>query len=321
VVVAPSDASIFSAQAFAFGEANQTSDAALLSRSLPAGGGDSFYDLTPSGGPAMRGWIDVIGDQLDPELPFGTARFTSTSGGVEGGADLAIGPGRLGAALAYESSHYSDDAGGRANQDLVRGSLYGSVTLGRVGFSADLSYAHGSESTGRASGLGASTSSRGVSEIGGAFQAAAPFDAGSLRLTPMAGVLISDISAPAFAEHNGASAAFAVTGTAARGTFVSPYASLALSRSFTTASGMQVTPDAEIGYRYDALAAGLSQALIAADGTVFAGNRLGLDRNSALVGASLTAHKRPLTVFVRYRAAFSTNWRDNSVSAGLRVAF
>jgi outer membrane autotransporter protein len=321
VVVAPTDASIFSAQAFAFGESNQTSDAALLWRSLPDGGGNSFYDLTPTGGPTTRGWIDVIGDQLDPDLPFGTARFSTTSGGVEGGADVAIGPARLGAALAYESSHYSDNAGGRGNQNLVRGSLYGSVTLGSVGFSADLSYAHGSESNARASGLGVSSSSRGVSEVSGAFQAAAPFDVGPLRLTPMAGVLISDISAPAFAEHNGANAAFAVTGAASRGTFVSPYATLALSRSFTTASGAVVTPDAEVGYRHDALAAGLSQSLVAADGTVFAGNRIGLDRNSALVGASLTAHKGPLTVFVRYRAAFASNWRDNSINVGLRVAF
>ncbi|HEX3915996.1 MAG TPA: hypothetical protein VHW60_01570 [Caulobacteraceae bacterium] len=56
---------------------------------------------------------------------------------------------------------------------------------------------------------------------------------------------------------------------------------------------------------------------MASDGTVFAGDRVGLDCNSALVGASLTAHKGPLTVFVRYRAAFSSNW----VRAGLCVAF
>lgn len=59
------------------------------------------------------------------------------------------------------------------------------------------------------------------------------------------------------------------------------------------------------------------RASLASDGTVFAGDRVGLDCNSALVGASLTAHKGPLTVFVRYRAAFSSN----SVRAGLRVAF
>jgi hypothetical protein len=263
----------------------------------------------------------VVGDRLDPELRYGTPGFAVTSGGLEGGADVAIGPARAGAAFAYENGHYSDATGGSANQDLVRASLYGSVSLGSVGLSAAVSYAHGSERLARASGLGASTAARGVSEVSGGFQAAAPFAWGPLRVSPIAGILIADIRAPAFVEHNGANAAFAVRATSASGTFVSPYVSVGLSRSFTASGGAQVTPDVDVGYRYDGLAAGLSQTLVASDGTAFTGARLALDHNSALVGAGLTAHKDMLTVFVRYRAAFSSDWRDNSVHVGVRLAF
>lgn len=315
-MVAPRDPAIFSQAAFAFAEANQDAARSLLGRTRPDGGGDTFYNLAPDGGPQARGWMDVTGQALDP------AGFRSTSGGVEGGGDVDLGAGlRLGGALAYESAHLTDGDGGSANQDIVRVSLYGSQTLGAVGLSASLSYAHAGERFDRAAGFGQAASSRGVDDVAGAVQASLPFQTGGTWVTPAAGVLISDLSAAAFAETDAASAAFALTGPAAHGTAVSPYVAIGLSHAFATVSGAEITPDVEVGYRYDALASGLSQTLIAADATSFAGNRAGLQRSSALLGASLTAHRANWTGFLTYRASVAGDWNNQSISAGLRLAF
>jgi hypothetical protein len=140
-------------------------------------------------------------------------------------------------------------------------------------------------------------------------------------VTPAVGVLVSDVSAAAFSEIDPVSAAFALNGAAAHGTAVSPYATVGFSHAFATPGGAEITPDVDVGYRYDALASGLSQTLIAADGTVFLGNRADLQRSSALLGASLTAHQGRWTGFVSYRASVAGDWNDQSVRAGLRVAF
>jgi hypothetical protein len=167
----------------------------------------------------------------------------------------------------------------------------------RSRLSAALSYAHGWDRTRRASGLGDSTASLGGDEYTAAFQAAAPFEAQGLVATPAVGRLASSLNSGAFQERNAANAAFAVSGPGASVTLVSPFAVLGLSHAFTTARGAVVTPDVLLGYRYDAAADDIRVALIALDGTVFRGAGVGLNPNSALVGASLTAHNGPWSSF------------------------
>jgi uncharacterized protein with beta-barrel porin domain len=319
--VAPRDARIFSAQDFVFAERNQDSVSALMGRTRPDGGGDTFYDLGGESGPAARGWMQVVGGFIDPGS-VDHASFNANSGGIEGGADVALGgQTRLGGAVGYEASSLSDSDGGQASQDTLRLSLYASQTLGAVGLSAAVSYAHGWDDTDRASGLGDSVSKRGADEVTGAVQLAAPFSAGEVRLSPVAGVLVSSISSGAFLERNVLNAAFAVSGASSSATVVSPYATIGVSREFTTAHGVQLTPAAEVGYRYDASADGLAQTLFATDGTAFFGNQVRLDRNSALLGVSLTAHQGQWTGYLKYQASVSGNWSDQSLQAGLRMAF
>jgi hypothetical protein len=316
VVVPPRDAALFSDAAFVFAETNQDAARSLLARTEPDGGGDSFYDLAPDGGTRVRGWMDVTGSRIDP------AAFTATTGGIEGGADVDLGGGfRLGGALAYDSSHLTDADHGSADQTEVRGGVYASQTVAGVGFSASLSYAHGSESFDRRTGFGVATSSRGVDDLVGAVPAAAPFQLSGSQVTPEVGLLISDVSAGAFAETDGKNSAFALTGASAHGVAISPYATVALSHAFTTQGGVVIRPDVEVGYRYDEVATGLSQTLVAADGTVFPGNRAGLQRSSALLGAGFTAHQGRWTGFVNYRASVAGDWNNQAFSAGLRFAF
>jgi hypothetical protein len=319
MVIAPTDAGLFSASAFAFAEANQDAVSSLLGRTRADGGGDSFYDLD-AGGPAARGWIQFVGQVIDPPSADGS-RFRVVSGGLQGGADLTLGNGlRLGAALGYQDGSLHDSNGGAAQQSLVQASLYASQTLGPLGVSAVVTYAHGWDDTHRATGVGAASASRDLDEVSGAVEVSAPFAAGGLQVTPAAGVTFFEVRTSRFQEAS-AAPGFAVTGGATHGSGASPYAQVGLSHAFTTASGVTLTPDVVVGYRYDAAAVGLHQTLIAADGTVFSGARLALSRDSALVGASLTAHHEGWTAFVKYRATVAGDWSDQSVQAGVRIAF
>ena len=293
----------------------------LLGRTLPDGNGNSFYNIDPPAGTTIV-WAKVLGSWLDAGHAPGMPGFSAEAGGLEAGGDLAVGQGgRLGAAIGYEAIGLSDSADGSASEDILRVSLYGSHGLGPIGLSAVLSYAHGWDRTDRASGLGPSTASLSDDEYTAAVQAAAPFVSQGFAVTPAVGLLVSSLNSGAFQERNGANAAFAVSGPGTSVTLVQPYAVLGLSRAFTTAQGTVVTPDVQLGYRYDAAADHLRTTLIALDGTVFPGVGLGLNPNSALVGASLTAHNGAWSGFVRYRATLSSNWTNQSVEAGFRWVF
>ena len=318
--MAPRDARVFSAQAFAFAQANQDSVGALLSRTRADGGGNSFYEIAP-GGPSIRGWMQVAGSVIDPPSGDGS-QFRATSAGLEGGADGALGDdARLGAAIGYQVANLSDSLGGHANDRMLRVSLYGSKTFGTIGVSGALSYAHGWEQTARASGIGPSFSSRGSDQFTGAIQVSAPFQSGGVTITPAAGVLFSRLTSGAFVETNAVISAFAVSGGAARLTTTSPFVVVGLSRQFTAGGGVELTPNLELCYRYDASAGGMAQTLVAADGTVFFGNQVRLDRNSALLEVSLTAHQGQWTGFAKYRANVAGNWNNQSFQVGLRAAF
>ena len=142
-----------------------------------------------------------------------------------------------------------------------------------------------------------------------------------MSITPAAGVLISGVSGGAFSETNPLSAAFAVTGTDQSRTLVSPYAVIGVSHAFTSGDGMVVAPGIQVGYRYDAAAQGGRVTLVAPDGTVFDNIQFERNRNSALVGASVTASQGRWTGFVKYRASLSSNWTDEAVEAGFRLGF
>lgn len=320
--IGPLDGTLFSAAAFAFGQANEDDAARLLGRTLPGGGGNTFYNFGPLDGPAARVWMDGIGSNIDAQPALGAPRFHSGAAGVEGGVDMTPGAGwRLGADLGYQSQSLTDSTGGAASGNLVRGGLYASDTLGLLGLSATLSYAHDNEDFARAPGFGAALSSRGIDEVTGAVQASGSFAVGPAVITPAAGAIIADVWGAAFQEIDARSAAFALAGAPLSFVTVSPFVTAGLSRQFMTEGGVAFTPDADVGYRYDEGARGAAQTLIAPDGTVFADNRARLDPNTLLIGASLTAHKGAWSAFVKYRADIASGWSDQSVQGGMRIAF
>ena len=134
-------------------------------------------------------------------------------------------------------------------------------------------------------------------------------------------MLIARQTGGAFSESNALAPAFAVSGAPQSANFVSPYASLGFSHAFTDASGLALTPDLQVSYRYDAAAVGERVTLVASDGTLFAGNQIGLGRSSAIIGASVTAHRGVWTAFVRYQGSAAGDWSWQSIQGGVRLAF
>ena len=112
-----------------------------------------------------------------------------------------------------------------------------------------------------------------------------------------------------------------MTGSSQALTTVSPYADVGFSHTFVMPGGLAVTPDVLLGYRYNSGAQGQNVTLVAADGTNFSGERVGLRKSTGLLGASLTATQGGWSAYVKYRADFAQGWTDQSLSLGMRLAF
>ncbi len=276
--------------------------------------------MADTGGDKGRAWIELDSSTLRGDA---SGTFHADDAGVQAGVDATLpGSARVGAALGYDESWLRDGYGGTGREQVFRASLYGSVIAGPIGVSGMVSWAHAWDDTGRATGAGDAGASRGTDAFTGAVQAAAPFSVQGLTFTPAAGVIITRLNGPSFAETDPvADGAFAVTGQGAGTTFVSPFAKVGVSTAFKSASGVTWTPEMELGYRRDEAAEGAAFTLTAVDGTAFAGNRIGLGKGAALMGAGLTAHRTGWTVFIKYRAEVAGTWTNQSLAAGLRIAF
>ena len=315
MVVPPHDRQLFSSQALVFAQTNLNALSGLLLRSLSTEAGDRFDNATAG---ASGGWVRLGGSWLSASDPFRAVDY-----GLAAGGDAAVGrDGRLGATIGYDSATLTDSTGGSTSQQSVSVSLYGSQDAGGAVISAAVSYAHAWNNSRRATGAGPVTASWGSDAFTGGAQIAVPLSLAGFAVTPIAGVVVSNISSPAFTEHDGQLHGFGVRAGATNFTGVEPFAAVDLARPFTTGGGTTITPDVMVGYRYDrAAASGGGQTLTAADGTVFAGNGLSLNPNTAIVGAGLSAQKNHFNAFVRYDATVSSNWSDQSVTAGIRLSF
>lgn len=322
VAVAPTDSRIYSAQTFAFASANEGAAMELLGRTEADGGGNTFYNLGINQGQKVRSWMEVGGDQITADARGSTTHFRSNSGVIQAGADAAVGDmGRFGVSLGYQRFTLDDSAGGRATTDAIRASIYGSYSLGPVGVSAMAGYAHGFDTTQRETGIGPATAQRGTNQWLAAGQLSLPVTLSAIRVTPTVGAIVSRITGGNFSEDGAVVEAFRVTGEILHRTFVSPFVKLGVSTVFETAGGGQWIPDVSVGYRRSNVAIGTDYVLVAADNTRFAGNRVDLDRNTVLVGASLTAHRGAWTGAFKYRGQFASGRQDNQGSFVLRYAF
>lgn len=320
VVVAPADATLYSAQALAFADKNTLAAIGLLNRTLADGGGNTFFNMATEPGPRVRLWTELSGDGLGASARDDRPRFQASDVSWVVGGEATMGASaRLGTALAYDHADIGDGAGGRGEAQSVRASLYGSQPIGPAAVAGALGYSQAWMETRRQTGLGLADSDHTESDTFGALQIAAPLQAGDLLVTPVVGAVISRLQGEGFQEK-APQAAFAVTGRQQAQVRLTPYALLGLTRSFQGPGQILWTPDAQFGFRWDRTASGSAFTLVAADGTAFEGNRALIHSESVTVGAGLTAHKDRWTAFARYRGVLASDWNEQTFTIGFRLA-
>lgn len=322
MLVAPNDGEFFSRQATALALSSQADAMGLLGRMRAEGDGNSLFNHDAAVDPAARSWMQLRYQDLDVESASDQVGFGARASATQVGTDVTLGQGtRLGLAVGVDNAWMRDSAGSHGRSDVTRVALYGSQLIGRLGVSAMLGHANARERAWRQTGIGQAYSSRGTDATTAALQLALPLQLGQVQLTPVAGVVATRLSGGGFAETGDVPDAFRISGKAVRETLVSPYAALGLSRNFDQASGIRWTPELQLGYRRAQAGQGQRYALLAAEGTLFDGNRDAISRDVGEVGAGLTAHRGAWTLSLVWRGQWADGWSDQQGTLSLRTTF
>jgi autotransporter-associated beta strand protein len=332
IVVRPKDNGLFGAQLTTLAGLADDSVRSLIGEAGLAGAGRN-RDCAPGDAAATSGllddapcaaggWLHVHGGAESTE-----GLYHSSTGGFLAGIDRPVGDHGLtaGVAVGYDQNWLHDWRGGEGGEEVLRLALYASQTIGETRLDAAFYYGHDWAHTDRLAGPTIVRTPHSGEEFGGGEQASVPIALDGLAdgaLRAAAGVRFAIVAANGFAETApGALAAFAVTGRATTFSSVLPFAGLEFSHRFVTDSGVAITPEVTAGYQYQAADTGKSLALVAADGTVFASNAIGLDRNSALLDAKFGIGRESWRFFADYSANLSGNWTNQSLMAGFRLIF
>jgi uncharacterized protein with beta-barrel porin domain len=347
-VIAPRDDSIFSAQSQALATDAQQTTSLLLDKAVLGGNaGNETCAAAAQVSPASSspngineqarlasalgsgfcqagGWIEATGSFMNAGASGGASGYSADTAGFMAGLDRLVDTSgtRLGFAIGYDQIFLNDDSGGSGSMGVTHLALYGSQPVGPITLAGVFGYGQASNTTSRATGVGNLSESNNNNIISGGVQASTNVSLGQFALLPEAGLRVASVSGGDFAESGqGFIAAFAVSGRTANYTSVQPYVTLGLSRSFTTASHVVISPDVQIGYEYEAGDRGVATEIFSADGTAFSTAHNNLDPSDGLLSAGLSAGKNNWSLYADYIAQLSGNWTAQTVEAGLRVTF
>ena len=350
MLVRPADDSIFSGQAEVMAEQAQQASDGLLGHATDAANGDTAAAdaacaaaaSVPQSGQSTAsmsgrianamasafcgagGWVEATGTEMHVDSSNGAPDYHASSGGFLAGIDKSVDPsgGRLGFAIGYDETNLSDGAGGSGKIGTTRVGLYGAQPLGRFTLAADFMYGHADDKTDRATGIGPAQAKHGSDIVSGAVQVSTGMVYDGFALMPAAGLRIAHVSSANFSENGGGYVPlFAVSGATPDTTSVQPYVKLDLSRSFVTPSYVVITPQASIGYDFEAGDRGRAATETASDGTVFSTTYNRLDTGAANVSAGLSVGKGNWSLFARYSAVLSGNWTAQTAEGGVQVKF
>jgi uncharacterized protein with beta-barrel porin domain len=346
-IINPTDASIFSAQTQALAQTSDSDTASLLDKAIAGGAAASpacaaqaplAPDKTGAAGSSARmastlasvfcgagGWVEATGALDHANSAGGAPAYNANTAGFLAGVDELIGPAgtRLGFAVGYDKTYLSDKAGGGGQMGTTRVALYGAQPVGAITLAGVIAYGNASNSTSRATGAGNLSENNSVSIWSGGLMASTTVTLGKLSLIPAVGLRVASVGGGSgFNESaSGLATAFAVSGKTSQYNSVQPYALIEAKQSFLTASRIAITPDAKIGYEYEAGNRGVATTLVGDDGTIFQSTHNDLDQSDALLSAGITASKNNWTLFATYTAHIAGNWNDQTAEAGLRVTF
>jgi hypothetical protein len=320
--VAPADDALFAQtnQAMTL-EGEQASEALLDHAGGSSGGcaklagGTGIAGALAAGFCQAGGWVEASGSRLDVSGAFGAG-----NAGFLAGVDRLVGAARLGLAVGYDDTDLTDKAGGKAGVGTVRLGIYGALPVGALVLSGDVMDGLSSANFSRNTEAGYAASEAGGNVFAGAVQVAMPMRLDGVLLQPAAGLDFAHVSTGGFAETAPYSA-FAVHTAASGGTGLRPYARVAVSQTFVTASQLVVTPTVSLGVSYQTGDAGGGVRMTTQDGSGFSASAPQLNGAAAQVMAGVSAARGNFSVTAKYEAELAGNWASQSVEAEMELKF
>jgi uncharacterized protein with beta-barrel porin domain len=271
------------------------------------------------------GWIEAAGSLNEAGRSGGATSYNADTGGFLAGIDRvmnAVGT-RIGVAIGYARTSLTDKLGDGGGMDTTRAALYAAQPIGRFTLAGVLAYGNASDNTSRATAIGNLGASSHESIFSGGAQLSTMITMQNINFEPAAGLRIARVDGGGnFTESaTGIAAAYAVSGKYPSYTSVQPFLLLSASESFITASGVTVTPNAQIGVEYEAADRGVATSLITANGFTLDSPHNSLDPEDALVSLGITASKHNWSLFATYTGRLSGNWNSQTAAAGARLQF
>jgi len=346
-IINPDDSTIFSAETQALAQSADADTGSLLEKATyggaatsPACAAEAPLSPNKTGGSGTGanmasalasvfcgagGWVEATGSLGHADPSGGAPSYNANTAGFLAGVDKVLDPTgtRLGFAVGYDETYLSDKLGGGGRMGTTRVALYGAQPLGMFTLAGVLEYGNANNTTSRVSGDGNLSENNSVSIWSGGLQISTDMLMHGIDFVPAAGLRVASVGGGAhFAEGaSGIQTAFAVTGKTTQYNSVQPYVLVEGKQNFYTASGVTLTPDAEIGYEYEAGTHGVVTTLVGQDGTVFYTPHNDLDPSDALLSAGIAASKNNWSLFATYTAHVSGNWDTQMGEAGLRITF
>ncbi len=349
-IVAPLDDSIFSDEIQSSAATAQTGNTALLNKAsegeaasaeaatCAAEAAVTPADVTPgqvSGTEKLTnavasaicgagGWIQATGTAMRAYGDSDVPSYDADTAGFLAGIDKPVNTYglRLGLAVGYDETFLLNGAGSKGQVDTTRFGIFGSQPIGQFTLAGDFMFGLSNTTTQRVTGVGYANSTHAGDVFSGALQIETLEQEKYFDLIPQAGIRIAAVNAGGF-DETGSNIVepFSLIGAHSGYDSVQPFVTLSLSHRYLTGTGVSITPEASLGYFYEAGSRGRAVTLDARDGTVFTSHYVTLAGSAGQGEFSLAASKGLWSWYARYSADVAGNWVSQTGEAGLRLRF
>ncbi|MFG7490602.1 autotransporter domain-containing protein [Methylorubrum rhodesianum] len=267
-------------------------------------------------------WARALGG---PGSVGGRNGFDLSSVGVLVGADKRFDGALLGVSFGYADGTTGDvNSSNRSWASAYQGSVYGSMDVGTAFIDAVAAYTYSDTRTTRALSFG-NLSRTAVGSFGGDdLSAALKFGTrswfGAVYAEPSIGLDWYRLSRDGFNEQGANSAG--LSSRAMTQDIVQPSVGMRLTSDFTS-GGILFSPEIRARYYHNLgdTVSFVNASLIGAPGASFTAAFTGINRNTGVVSAGLSAQKENLQVFSRYEAALGSDLTAHIFAGGLRYSW
>jgi len=282
----------------------------------------SVVSALPDAMTKMGGWFRALGTFADLDSSASAPGFNSRAGGFMAGFDGPIAPNlRMGIAGGYGHTDLSTRDGERGSLDTPRVAAYASTGIAGVSLDALAGYGYDVIHAQRpVTAIGAVASSHhNGQEANAALQASMPFAFGNVVVQPAAGVNYTHLFENTFTETG--ATGFNLTSPTHDSDSLRPFISASASQAFTTASGMRVTPEADISYSYETMSN--PPSLVQVGGGSFTAGAATPARNQLEIGGGVTMTLTDqLALHAAYHVVLPTgNLTEHIIEAGASLRF